>query len=229
MCSPQDEPTQLGTLLVVVRGALQAFPYGGQVAAIWSDWSTHRRLQRIDSVVRALGEALESLGTRFDPERMGDAEMQILEAVLDRAKVEHRDRKRERFVRLLAFDWTEGLDAPFDERMHFVRALDALDELHIRILVYLSAEAESSKYPSYQQIAEAMQIPKGERAAQLIPALDSLASSFGFIRRAWGMSTREGKILLSTHLSPEGIARGCEHTITDMGRRFLRAVVLADE
>ena len=163
------------------------------------------------------------------PDHIGDAEMQILEAVLEKVQSEHRERKRCRFARLVASDWTARTNEPFEDRMRFVRALDELDELHIAILRFLAEESEGNRTPSYAQIGDATSVAENERDQRLLPSLNLLASDFGFIRRGWDMSSGTSKLLSSANLSPEGIARKCEHTITEMGLRFLRAVSLPSE
>jgi len=150
--------------------------------------------------------------------------MQILEAVLNRVQSEHREKKRVRFARLVASDWSERVDRPFDERMQFVRALDELDELHIELLDYLEKQAVAERMPGFDEIAGQLRIPGEQRGELLVPALNTLASSYGFIRRGWGLSSGQSAVLFSRNLSPEGIARGCEHAVTDAGRRFLQAV-----
>ena len=78
-----------------------------------------------------------------------------------------------------------------------------------------------------ERIAAGTQVAADQRDQRLIPALDVLASSYGFIRREWWMSSgKKGTWLWTRGLGPEETARACEHTITDLGRRFLQAVSL---
>ena len=220
-----EREEQSSTLTLVVRAGLAAVPFaGGSLATAWSDWDTNRRFKRVEHTLVELRRALEEVQQSFAPDRIGEAEMHILEAVLARVQSEHRERKRRQFAKLVASDWTERLDEPFEDRMRFVRGLDELDELHINILAFLAGQGEGT--PSYMEIGEKMGVAENERDQRLLPALNLLASAFGFIRRGWDMSSGKGAILFTQNLSPEGIARKCEHTITEMGRRFLRAVSL---
>ncbi len=230
LADPEKESRPFSKWGPLVRTGLAAIPYaGGAMATAWSEWDTKRRFDRVGQSIGEICIALEAVRERFDPERIGEPEMQILEAVLNRVQSEHRERKRCRFAKLVASAWTEERDQPFEERMRFVRALDELDELHVRILAYLAEQKDADKTPEYAEIGEVAGVPEDERDQHLLPALNTLASSYGFIRRAWGMSSGEGSILFSKNLSPEGIARKCEHLITDVGIRFLRAISLSDE
>ena len=221
MSKPEEKPIGSSPWGPMVRTGLAAVPYvGGVVVTAWSEWDTRRRFERVESTLADLARMLNDLRGMLNPDRLGEPEMQILEAVLNRVQSEHREKKRVRFARLVASDWSERVDRPFDERMQFVRALDELDELHIELLDYLEKQAVAERMPGFDEIAGQLRIPGEQRGELLIPALNTLASSYGFIRRGWG----KGVPLSRGNLNPEGIARGCEHAVTDAGRRFLQAV-----
>lgn len=207
----------------IVRPILAGVPaVGSSLATAWAEWDTGRRFARIETTVRHLAFCLETLADKFDPTVIGDEELQLLEEVLRRVQIEHRELKRQRFGQLLVGTWTSQRHRPFEERMQHIRALEEFSDLHIEILQFLAQQAEAEVTPSYAAIGDTVDIPADHRDAELIPALDRLASGYGFITRAWG-----GKAvpLITTNLSVEGIARKCEHTITDAGRRFLDALV----
>ena len=230
MSDPADTPTFLSRLGPVVRPILAAFPYaGGSLATLWSEWDTSRKFKRVEGTVLEILRNLELRGDRYDFRRLGDAEMQILEAALEKAQSEHREAKRKRFARLVAAAWTDHIERPFEERMRFVRALDELDETHVGILAFLAQQADEGRYPNYPEVGDAVGIAENERDEVLLPALDTLASGHGFIRRAWGLASGQAGVLISETLSVEGIARNCEHTITEAGRRFLEAVTIQDD
>jgi hypothetical protein len=215
---------------MVVRVALSAIPHiGGPLVTAWAEWDTNRRFCRVQQTLDELARALADRKACFRADHVGEPEMQILEAVLAKVQVEHRVAKRRRFAMLVVSDWTRGDDRPFEERMNFIRALDEMEETHIRVLAYLRQQADSNGPPSFAEIGNAAAIPDDERDQRLLPALNTLASDYGFIRRAWGISSGEGHILSTKNLSPEGIARKCEHTITTIGRRFLDSVSLPGE
>lgn len=223
---PDKDPRESTRFGLVVHAGLAAVPYvGGPLATAWSDWDTNRRFHRVNQTLAELGRVLSQLKDRLDPDHIGEAELQILESVLQRVQCEHRETKRRRFAMLIASDWTEQREQPFGERLRFVKALDECDELHLGILTFLASEPDAKHMPTYAQIGDSMRLPVEQRDEQLIPALDTLASSFGFIQRGWSTSG----MLMTNGLSPEGIARKCEHTITESGRRFLRAVSLPPE
>jgi hypothetical protein len=68
---------------------------------------------------------------------------------------------------------------------------------------------------------------ENERNQLAIIVLDDLCSRFAFVRRAWGLGDpdRKGGLLRYNNLSPEGIARGCNHAITKRGLRYIAHVV----
>jgi hypothetical protein len=220
-----NEITTVGTKLgAIVRTALEAVPYvGGSLATAWSEWDTNRRFARIESTVQHLTFRLAALAEKSDLATIGDEELQLLEEVLRRVQIEHRESKRQQFAQMLVGTWTSQRHRPFEERMQHIRALDEFSSLHIEILQFLARQSEGA-FPSYSAIGDAVDVSAEHRDTVLIPALDRLASGYGYIKRAWGMSTGEGAPLISTNLSVEGIARKCEHTITEAGRRFLDAL-----
>ncbi|MBN1912225.1 MAG: hypothetical protein JW818_21065 [Pirellulales bacterium] len=222
--SNKDNSSQgSGRLSTVVHAGLATVPtVGGTLAALWSDWHTERRFQRVEETINQLRIELASISERFSIDRIGDAEMQFLDAVLERVQSEHREEKRHRFAHLTAAAWTEGLDRPFDEKMAFVRALDEMEELHIQVLVHLKVKKAQNETPSFSAISSELGISHDDFNSRLLPALETLCTNYGFVRRAWGMSSGEGGVLFSRNLSPEGIARGCEHELTELGDRFLR-------
>lgn len=209
----------------VVGPGLATIPvFGGALSASWSQWDTSRRFKRIESFIADMVQMLERLGRSFDPTNIGDAHMQLLEEVLRRVQIEHRENKRKHFAELIVSTWHENCKRPFKENMSFVRALDEFDDLHIDIL-HMLRSVDNEKYPTYVEIGDHLRILEQDRDRILIPALDRLASGYGFIKRAWGMQKQEGAVLFTQNLSPEGIARKCEHTLTETGSRFLVAIL----
>ena len=102
---PQGLQEHTSRLALVVRAGLAAVPYiGGTLATAWSDWDTGRRFRRVEHTLAEIVRRLQEMGKLFEPDRIGDAEMQILEAVLSRVQAEHRENKRCRFASLVASD-----------------------------------------------------------------------------------------------------------------------------
>ncbi len=198
---------------------------GGALGSIWSQWDTNQRFARIDSFLKEFAKQIEALGNRFDPNNIGDDGMRFLEEAAKRIASEHREMKRKRFASLVLATWTQRRNCPFEENMVFIRALDEFEEFHISLLLFLKDAGD--KFPSFTNIGEALGVLVEDRDKILVPALDRLASGYGFIKRAWGMSNKDGKLvaLATQNLSQEGIARKCEHTITPLGISFLDSIV----
>lgn len=211
---------------LVLRPALNALPFGGVLATAWTEWDTHRRSKNIEETMAELDTQLRSLGEAFNAQRVGPEEMHLLDIAIEKVQREHRETKRRRFAALIADAWSSGIGQPFEEKVRFLAALDEFDDLHVAILKYLAVEADAGRFPSFAAIGDAIAIPTKKRGELLLPALDKLASGYGFIRRAWDMSSGKGMVLFTKNLSPEGVAKKCEHTITDAGKRFLAAVAI---
>jgi len=237
MCDPNgNRPTQIGA---VVRPILAAMPYGGSaLATLWSEWDTSRRFSRVEEAVEHLANGLAELGQKFAPESIGDEELQLLEEVLRRIQIEHRERKRQRFVQLLTGAWTTQRDRPFDENLRYLRALEQFSDLHIDALRFLADQKAKLNCPSFKEIADHLGVTGSDQSETLLPALNELVSEYGFVKRAWNMTwnaktgkfeqigqpTPNTRLITTKNLSPEGIARTCNHVITDAGTRFLVAI-----
>lgn len=112
--------------------------------------------------------------------------------------------------------------------MRHIRALDEFDDLHIEILEFLRTQADACTFPTFEAIGDAVHIAQEAHNEELLPALDRLASGYGFIHRGWNMTSIATSLVGTRNLSPEAIARKCEHTITDAGRQFLISLGEAD-
>lgn len=207
----------------IVGPALAAIPgVGGVLAAIWNEWDTSRRFKRVEEFLCDFRKQIETISA-FNPKEIEDKDIQILEEIIRRVQIEHREVKRKRFANLLVNSWTENRNLPFEDNMRFVRALDEFDDIHINILMLLSS---NEKCFGYSEIGEKLDIPQDKWHFLLLPPLEQLASKYGFIKRGWNLSDPQnvGPVLRTTHLSPEGIARKCEHTISPMGNAFLSSI-----
>lgn len=210
----------------LIGPALSLIPcVGGSLAAVWSQWDTNERFKRVESFLEDFRKKIEALGGQLNLDNVGEVEMRLLEETAKRITSEHRKAKRERFAKLVVSTWTTRRSCPFEENMAFIRALDEFDEVHIKILLFLKDAGD--KYPNFTEIGEALGILADDRSKILVPALDKLASGYGFVRRAWGMSNKKirGKLLSPQNLSSEGIARKCDHAITKLGISFLDSVM----
>jgi hypothetical protein len=176
-----------------IRAGLSSAPFTGGVAALWSEWDTSRRFARVEEALAQLTRRLMEYGSAFSPNRLGDAEMQLLEDGLARISREHRDWKRRCFVELLASNWVNTA-APFDERALFHRALDVFDKIHIRILRILADRNQRALEPIHVNdlYNEALggSVTEEVKYGIFLPAMTMLATEYGFMRRR-GISTGE--------------------------------------
>jgi len=217
-----------GTSVVspAIRTGLAAIPnIGAPIAQAWSEWDSLRRFQRVEKAIDSLSQALSTIGSEFNVDSLGDEEFQLLDEILRRVQVEHNDLKRGRLEQLLACSWIETPRLEFSERMRHVRAVEEFEEHHIAILSLLCSSADEQEFPSYADIGDALNLAVEHRDEVLIPAINALVAKYGFVKRSWGMSDGSSFPLLTKNLSPEGIARKCQHHITDAGHRFLRSLI----
>jgi hypothetical protein len=231
---PEDEPVKPvdascppsgSTFGSVVRTGLALIPaVGGALATAWAEWDTTRRFNRVEEAVGQLRRFIEE--RKISADKLGEAEMHLLEDGLNRISREHRKDKRSAFVRLIASCWLHP-ETPFEEREAFLRALDEFSNTHIRVLASLRDHREKDS-PKYDQIADSLfsgGFDKTERDSILVPVMERLASGFGFIERAYDFSYKgDGGIIPSKRMSPETIAKWCEHRITPLGLRFLNFI-----
>jgi hypothetical protein len=212
----------------VVRAGLSTAPFAGGIASVWSDWDSSRRFARIDRAVRELALALDRMGSRFDPTRLGEAEMQLLEQILERISREHREWKRAHFVNLLASDWVH-VETPFEEREHFGRALESFDHIHLRIMSHLDERARQDLDPIdvndlYRSIA-ADAAGEEFKFGIFMPAMNMLAGDFGFVRRRAPKDTG----VLMRGVNPDGLTFHCLCLLLPQGQRFMRFLNLSDK
>jgi len=201
---------------------------GGPLSSLWSQWDTTRRFERIEFAIEELTRLLTASQTHLNLEALSDDEMQLLEAALQKVQFAHRPERRTQFARIIANCWTDMQSLPFDERMLFVNALSEFNEFHLRTLAILDDAGTGGSVP-YKTIKNdvAASLPNNiERHSAMVPTLETLAAKYGFIQRTWGLNDPNATsgLLISRNLSPEGIARKCNHSITPLGQRFMASL-----
>ena len=201
---------------------------GGPLSALWSQWDTNRRFNRIEETIHELTRLLALPAYRLATDDLCDEDMQILEAALHRVQMAHTEEKRVLFARLVASCWTNARQHPFDERILFVNALSAFNEYHLRTLTILNDEGLDGAV-AYATLRDtvASAIPSEiEKDSVMVPTLEMLAAQYGFIQRAWGLNgpSYKSAALMSRNLSAEGLARKCNHAITPLGERFMTSL-----
>jgi hypothetical protein len=219
MCPPASKMS-VSVFGSIVRAGLSTAPFTGGVATLWSEWSTHRRFVRVEDAIRKLGEELVNCET-FDPTKLGEPEMQLLEDVLERIAKEHREVKQARFAKLLASNWV-NTHRSFEERLLFQRAFDEFDDVHLRLLQILNAEHKTG----------VITVPAGALCKSIfgeaadeetnygvfVPALNKLAAEYGFVRR------RAQSSGLMTNINPDGLVFHTDCLLLPIGRRFIESI-----
>jgi len=217
----QSESMVLSSIGPLIRAALSSTPFAGGVAALWCEWDTSRRFKRVESTVKELGDELSRSKT-FDPSKLGEAEMQLLEDGLERAAREHREAKRSMFARLLATNWVRT-ETPFDERLLFHRALDEFDEVHLMLLHILRDAHQKGEelVQSKDLCARAFGSDADDQAkfGIFVPALNKLAAEYGFVRRK---ADSDGRLMLG--INPDGLVFHVNCLLAPLGRRFIESL-----
>ena len=217
-----DARSNVGSIFgSIVRAGLNTAPFTGGIASLWSDWDTSRRFQRVERAIADLIAELDSLREKFDPQQLGEAEMQLLEIGLERISREHREGKRKLFVQLLATSWVETT-IRFDERRRFIDALDAFDETHLGILRFLRARGEAGLEPIAvtQLLTEAFASRSDEefKFSIFMPAMNQLAAEYGFVRRRRDEKT--GGVLMRG-INSDGLTFHAVCLLSALGKRFI--------
>lgn len=205
-----------------IRAVLNSAPFTGGVASLWSDWDSSRRFARVEKTMQDLASRLEAIKPAFDPNRLGEAEMQLLEDVLERVSREHREWKRRCFVELLAANWV-NTSLPFEERHLFDRALDRFEEIHIRILRLLARRAQDNLEPIhanelYRKVLGGS-TDEEVKFGVFMPAMTMLSSEFGFIRRRGEDSGSK-----MFNVNPDGLAFHTKCLILPRGQSFISSL-----
>jgi hypothetical protein len=179
-----DESSSLSLFGAVVRAALNTAPFTGGIASLWSDLLMDRQMKRVQSAIQEMAEQLLRLKT-FDPSRIGEAEMHLLDDALQRVAREHREEKRKMFARLLAVNWV-NVTTPFDERLYFQQALDDFNQIHLRLLHLLRLEHKSGReaVPSADlcSLAFGTGLDEETKFGVFVPALNKIAAQYGLVR-----------------------------------------------
>ena len=202
-----------------VRAVLSSAPFTGGLASMWADWDSQRRQERVDEILKKMQLRLIKLESQFNPNQLTDSELHLLEIGLEYASREHREWKRKLFADLLAVCWIE-VDKSFEDREHFLRALDAITPLELAILYELE-KANANFDP--KKLAELLRPSNADdlwRSAYFLPAMTRLATDFGFIRR----TKEDGNGKLMFGLNPDGLAFHCVLSLQERGKDFLNYI-----
>lgn len=216
---------------VVIGPILNTVPVvGGVLAAAWSEWDTGRRFARVEQTLRRIVDRLQLLDV--NQSAASEAGMQLLELVLREAQLQHSEAKRKRLANVLVASWVDDRppEETFDESILFLRAVSEFGDTHIAFLNFLYAAGPAAAVP-FNELAKLVVLPldraNAEASQVTLVVLNDLCSRFAFAKRAWDLNQPEksGQMLLTSNLSPEGIARKCFHAITDRGFRFVKYIL----
>jgi hypothetical protein len=210
----------LGSL---ARAGLNTTPFTGGIASLWSDWDSSRRFKRVEQCLEEMKVTIK----RISPtplSNINEAEFHLLEAVIDRVQVEHREQRRLEFGRLLASSMVHT-DMPFDQRMRFVRALEEFDPIHMKVLSICRVQCLSNsagiEFGDLSKAVYTRQATEEEMDGELLPALDLLVVRFGFLSRR---PPDIGGFVSVRGFSPEKIAARCSYAIRLIGTKFLEFI-----
>lgn len=201
-----------------VRAILSSAPFTGGLASMWADWDNQRRQGRVDEILKQIQNRLIELESQFNPNQLRDSELHILEIGLEYASREHREWKRKLFANLLAASWID-LDQSFEDREHFLRALDEITPLELTLLSELE-KTDASIDP--KKLAEQLKPSDSDdawRSSYFLPAMTRLATDFGFIRRS-----KTGSGSLMAGVNPDGLAFHCVLSLQQRGKTFLNYI-----
>jgi hypothetical protein len=201
----------------IVRAGLSIAPGTGGIASLWGDWDISRRFARVEGWIEDVASTLEARRDMFDPSRLSDAEMQLLEHTLNCVSREHRDWKRKQFANLAASNWIHT-ERPYEERELFIRALDDFDLIHLKILHTLESRQALEPISAttlYEEVF-AGNVSDENKFGVFMPAMNSLAAEYGLVRRR---GQRDGKIMMN--INPDGLTFHCLCLLSPAGERFV--------
>ena len=205
----------------LARAALNTAPFTGGVASLWSDVISHQRQKRVEAAIDELRERLLAAADRFDPARVGEAEFELLADGMSRLAREHREQKRQRFVRLIESSWCHT-EVPFEHRALFNKALDEFEDFHIQVLKVLRSGHTNGEQPMpFNALAENLfgTMTDEQRSTLLYPALSVLCpTGFAFVSRK-GLESKG--LMLRGPFSPEWPITAAGYWINPLGQKFL--------
>ncbi len=211
----------------LIGPALAGIPaVGGPLSAMWSEWNTNRRFARVEDTLSELQRLVGADRYDIDPDALADPQLELFDKAIRHAQREHAEKKRRLFARFVASSWSaEYVEDSPEDGPNFLNALIDFTDKHIYTLLSLE-EAGGDAAVSYEELCDAVyeQVAShDDNNEKMLGVLDILGTRYGFIKRAWGLNDPDydGSIFLTSNLSPEGVARGCSHCITSLGKRFL--------
>ncbi|KAA1258930.1 hypothetical protein LF1_14540 [Rubripirellula obstinata] len=211
--------TRLPTLPTTVEDFFSLlFEHAPEIAKHYALFKQARDLKRLETLFQYLRGHTDKFVGDFAKSEAG---FHLLEEVVDRVSREHTEQKRQHFANLIVSSWLDNrpVQLIFDEASLFARAIDRFTNSHIAIIQHLydAEEKTSVKYDELGKVA-------GDRDCHIL--LHDICGEFGLANRSWGLhQTTSPALMVSTNLSPEGIARNCLHAITPRGRRFVSKVL----
>ena len=126
---PAGDYAELGALYASVVPV-----FGGAVSQVLSAWSAERRYERVRDVLRGVAHDLALFkGTVREEYIRSDEFADLLDQTLRRVVTERSEAKRQLYRGLLAAAATGATDT-YDEQLHVVQVIDALQGAHISVL-----------------------------------------------------------------------------------------------
>ena len=121
-----------------LRSIAASVPIAASAAQAWSEYESHRTVQRIQELLANLQAELDSLN-RTAREHAAALERcqdfpELLEIAIDMVRKEFSESKRAKYARALAKFVATDVDQGHDDRIALLQSLDALTETDLRVL-----------------------------------------------------------------------------------------------
>jgi len=175
---------------------------GNGLATGIGNYLTVKHIRNLENIVNTTLQALAPFDNCEDIKEyiLSDEYIQLFLSTLQKAQIEHHERKRKNFGYLLA-NLALDRETPYDQKALFCNLLSELEEPHIRTLDYLNRRSQGSDLDKAS-------------AYYTVSVLNKLADS--------GMIKSKGssdKVMMGTN--PVGLWFNSWFTITDLGQKLL--------
>jgi len=192
---------------------------GNGLATGIGNYLTVKHIRNLENIVNTTLQALAPFDNCEDIKEyiLSDEYIQLFLSTLQKAQIEHHERKRKNFGYLLA-NLALDRETPYDQKALFCNLLSELEEPHIRTLDYLNRRSQGSdedrRWTQLKEVRSSVSNLDKASAYYTVSVLNKLADS--------GMIKSKGssdKVMMGTN--PVGLWFNSWFTITDLGQKLL--------
>lgn len=205
-------------LISILKAGLATAPFCGGIASLMSDYIPNSKYKRLERFTKQIAEDLERLQEYVDEELLNTDEFAfILEKCFRGVAENYQIEKLEAFRGILV-NSAIGIDIVEEEKEYFLRLVNTLSVLHIRMLKFMAMPVDYLNENNIPQ--ENIQGGFSQIFSVAIPGIDLevIKSAFGDLYQYGLIST--GKLIFGTMTASQGLHLLGDR-VTVLGKRFI--------